>query len=337
MTPNMASNTSPYGWRFWYVLFSILCSIYAFFLNSALLETFQEQLIKEYFDFTRTIYSPQKIYLAESILFSWGGFLLGAGKHWLYYKLYCSFAIVLALPAIAYFAASYFENAIKSWAFLLVFVLSSQYFWGPYYIGMPDPLISILLVVLILQQRPLHIFIVAVLATLTHFSISTISIFCVSLLLASLPNQSRQFKITYIKYALLGLVTGRALLALWYFRFKYDLNTRVDYVTDLGFTHFVDRYLANVSGFWLAPGWIFLGLFVAISVWALYRKLFLFALSMYITLVLAYASLFFTRDGLRVFALVMTGPYAFMLKTVIDNWVATKHIAQPPTASTTAK
>lgn len=314
----MQEPTTPYSWRFWYILFSLGCSVYAFFLNTALIETFQEQLIKEYFDFTRTIYYPQQIYLAESILFSWIGFLLGAGKHWLYYKLFCSFAIVLAIPAIAFFAMQYFNNAIKSWCFLIVFLASSRYFWGPYYIGMPDPLISVLLVALCFQRRPLHVFCIAVLATLTHFSITAISIACISILLLSLPQQSQSIKIGYIRSALLGLLVGRALLALWYYRFKYELSTRVDYVTDLGLPHFLERYHENVAGFWLAPGWIFVCTISAAVLWAGYRKLYLFAACICITLALAYISLFLTRDGLRVFALVMSGPYTFVLKTVID-------------------
>ena len=315
----MQEPTTPYGWRFWYILFSLGCSVYAFFLNTALIETFQEQLIKEYFDFTRTIYYPQQIYLAESILFPWIGFLLGAGKHWLFYKLFCSFAIVAALPATAFFMMNYFNNAVKAWAFLLTFIATSKYFWGPYYIGMPDPLITVLLVALSVQRRPIPIFVCAVLATLTHFSITALSLFCIGLLLISNPKIERKFKIDYLKSAAIGLIVGRGLLALWYYRFKYDLSTRVDYVADLGLAHFIERYDANVYGFWLSPGWIFLFVFFVISIWAIHRKLYLFALCMYVSLAASYVSLFLTRDGLRVFALVMVGPYVFVLKTFIDD------------------
>ena len=310
---------NPYGWRFWYVVFSIACSVYAFLSNTALLESYQESLIKEYFDFTRTIYQPQTTYLAESILLPWIGFLMGAGKHWLFYKLLCSFATILSVPAIAYFAMKYFDHPLKAWAFLLIFLATYRNIWGPYYIGMPDPLTVVLLVAISFERRPLAVFFLTTLAAVTHFSITFIAIFCFMALLICSKANTKEFKVATIKYAVLGLVVGKLLLAIWFYRFKYQLTTRIDYVTDLGLMHFVDRYLADVIGYWLTPGWPFLIMFFFLVFWAIKSKQRLLPLMMFAAITLAYIALFFTRDGLRVFAVTIVGAYVFMIKEFIDQ------------------
>lgn len=325
------TTNSPYCWRFWYILFSIACSVYAFLHNSALLESYQESLIKEYFDFTRTIYQPQTIYLAESVLFPWLAFLMGAGKHWLFYKLFCSFATILSLPAIAYFAMKYFNAPLKSWVFLLIFLLSYNNLWGPYYIGMPDPLTVVLLVAASFERRPLAIFILITLAAVTHFSITLIATLCFVSLLAFSHSTTKEFKTAIIKYALLGLIAGRLLLAIWFYRFKYQLNTRIDYVTDLGLTHFIDRYSADVAGYWMTPGWVFLATCVMLLAWLLKRKQYGFALMLSGSLILAYIALFFTRDGLRVFAVTIISAYVFALKEFIDQIFTQKGTRSPAT------
>ena len=313
------ATSSPYGWQFWYILFSVACSVYAALANSALLESYQEQLIKEYFDFSRTIYQPQTIYLAESVLFPWIAFLMGAGKHWLMYKLFCSFATVLSVPAIAYFAMKYFDHPLKAWAFLLIFLATYRNIWGPYYIGMPDPLTVVLLVAISFERRPLAVFFLTTLAAVTHFSITFIAIFCfISLLICSTSN-TKEFKIVAVKYAVLGLIAGKLLLAIWFYRFKYQLNTRIDYATDLGLMHFVERYLADVTGYWLTPGWPFLVVLFALVLWSIKNKQYLFALMILGSVTLAYIALFFTRDGLRVFAVAIVGAYVYMLKEFIDQ------------------
>lgn len=327
----MTSNTSPYGWRFWYVLFSIMCAIYVFFLNSGLLETFQENLIKEYFDFVRTIYYPQTIYLAESILFPWVAYLVGAGKHWLYYKIYCSFAIVMVLPAIAFFAMNYFNTATKSWCFFILFLTTFKYYWGPYYIGMPDPFVVIFLVACSLERSPKVLFIFVVLATLTHFTITLIALASIVALLIASPAYTRLKKLEYIKYVVAGVLTGRALLQLWYYRFNYAISDRIDYASDLGLRHFVTRYERNPVDFWLAPGVTFFFVLIIMLAVALFKKQIFYASAMLLTLTFAYISYFFTVDGLRVFGLVMVAPFSFMLRNALDQlpWLSQNRMQSP--------
>lgn len=308
-----------FDWRFWLLLFSVVTGIYMFFLNPTLIETFGEQLIREYYVFSRTIFSPQTEYYAESVLVPLLAFLVGASHHYLFYKIFCSFLILLILPTIAYFAARYFANAWRSWVFILLFVCTYKYLWRTYYIGHPDPITIICFAAMVLQRVPIATFVFALLATVSHFSMALIGIGSFALLLLASPKDQHPARLTFVKYALAGLVIGRLLLELWFFRFQYHLQSRIGYAEAHGLTNFLARYDLDPLGFWLTPGLAFLIVYGLICAYMLYTRRIIFSIAMLIPLALAYISLFLTVDGLRVFVVVITAPYVFMLRTIVDE------------------
>ncbi len=310
---------SHYDWQFWYVLFAAIAGAYAFFLNPSILESYREEWLSDYFDFSRSIYQSQKSYFAESLLLPWAALLLGASKHWLFYKLFGSFLNLLVLPVIAYAAAKYFNHAVKSWIFILVFLFTYRYLAETYYLGFPDPVTIMLLAGAAFQRKPILLFILVVLAAISHFSMTVVAIGALTMLVVTSPNFTKQYKITFIKYAVAALVLGKLLLTIWFYRFKYIPYSRLDWAIDYGLTSFVSRYQADISGFWLTPGIPFLctfGLFVCI---AILRRQVLFALAMLLALTGGYLALFFTIDGLRVFAVVTSAAYIFILKETIEQ------------------
>jgi hypothetical protein len=307
-----------FEWQFWYILFSFIVGTYFFFLNPALVESFSEQSLIFYFKFSQEIYSPQTNFYAESVLFAWLSFLFGASKHWLFYKIFSSFLTLLILPTIAYFASKYFDNIWRSWVFILLFVITYRYLWRTYYIGFPDAITIICLAAIALQRRPVIAFLLAVLATVSHFSMALISIGGLILLIVSTPTMLKKLRLSFVMHLIAGLVVGRLLLAVWFYRFKYSLQTRFDWAIDFGLTGFISRYQENISGFWLTPGISFLIVFGIICIWMFYKRSFMFVFVMVFCLALAYFSLFVTVDGLRVFAVVISAPYIFMLRAAVE-------------------
>jgi hypothetical protein len=301
------------------MLFSLVAGTYLFFLNPALVESFGEQWLYAYLQFSREIYSPQTNFHAESILFPWLSFLLGASKHWLFYKILCSFLTLLILPTIAYFASKYFVNCWRSWAFILLFVITYRYLWRTYYLGYPDHLTIICLAAVALHRQPTIAFLFTILATVSHFSIALISVGSLMVLILSTRSMSKKLRFSFVVHLVAGLVVGRLLLAIWFYRFQYHLQTRFDWAIEFGLTGFVERYQENISGFWLTPGLSFLVIYALTFAWMLYRKWFNFAFAMVICLVLAYVSLFLTVDGLRVFAVVISAPYIYILRVLVDE------------------
>lgn len=86
-----------------------------------------------------------------------------------------------------------------------------------------------------------------------------------------------------------------------------------------GYPFFMGRYEANILGFWLTPGALFLVLYFIITAYFLSRKKYAFVFSALYALAIGYTALFWTVDGLRVFAVVISAPYAYLLKIFISN------------------
>lgn len=315
----LASARDCFEWQFWYMLFSFIAAIYLFFLNPVLVETFTEQWVFGYLQLSQQIYSPQTNFYAESVLFPWLAFVLGGSKNWLFYKILSSFATILILPTIAYFASRHFANAWRSWLFLLLFVVTYRYLWRTYNLGYPDQITIIFLSVIALQQKYLAAFLFALLAAVSHFTIGVISVAGLIMLVIATPGISKTIRWTFVKYVALGLVSGRLILALWFLSFEYRLQSRLDWAVDFGLGGFIERYTQSPLGFWLTPGISFLVVYSGIFLWMCYRRWFQFALAMVICLALAYTALFMTIDGLRVFAVVISAPYVFILRIVVEQ------------------
>jgi hypothetical protein len=310
-----------FDWRFWYILFSLCAASYLFFLNPALIESFGEEWLYAYLKFSREIYSPQTEFYAESVLFPWLSFLLGTSKHWLFYKILCSFLTLLILPAIAYFAAKYFDSSWRSWLFVLLFVVTYRYLWRTYYLGYPDHITMICLAALALQRQPAVAFIFSVLAAVSHFSIALIGVSGLILLVLTAPGLKKSGRLAFCSHAFAGLIVGRILLEIWFYRFNYELQSRFNWALDFGLTEFIERYQENPTRFWQTPGIAFLMLYGIACFLIFFKRNFLFGLSMTLCLLLGYVALFLTVDGLRVFAAVIIAPYVFILRTIVDGLV----------------
>ena len=277
-------------------------------------------------EFSRTIFQPQSAYYAESVLLPLIAKVVGATKSLEAYKILCGIFTICILPVTAFVAQRYFQNLFKTLLFIVVFGLSFQYF--QYYIlGFPDPLTILLLVSAVFQKRLGAVFVLLVLAMLSHFSMAALSAIGLIGLVYCSPNTGSYSRKKFVGVALAAIFTGKALLLAWYAVFHYQLLSRLDWALAKGYMFFLERYETNMAGFWLTPGISFLALYLLIAAYFLMQKRFTFVFYALLALAISYIALFWTVDGLRVFAVVIAAPYIYLLLSFINSlsfWKAVK-------------
>jgi hypothetical protein len=309
------------------VLVSALLGIYLFFLNPWLSSDLNSDSYSWFLEFSRTIFQPQSAYYAESILLPLIAKLTGLNQSLETYKLLCAVLVLLILPVTAISAHTYFKNIAKSALFILLFALSFS-FLQYYILGFPDPLTILLLVTSVFQKRFSVMFLALFLAMLSHFSMAALSVVGLVGLAYFSPNENFHARKKIAGITLAAILAGKAILIAWYFVFHYQLVSRLDWVLGKGYPFFLERYKANISGFWQTPGALLLMLYLIILAYFLSQKKYAFVISAFFALVISYLALFWTVDGLRVFAVVISAPYAYLLIVFISNiwekWNATK-------------
>ncbi len=301
------------------VLFSFVFGSYLFFLNPALSSAFDvsDKNIEWYAVFSKNIAHPTTTYIAESILLPLSAKILGASVSSQSYRFLCGLLTISLLPFLAILTHRFFNSTAKAFLFVLIFGISFTYL-SHYRLGFPDPLTIAFLSFTALQRRALGIYLGSLLAGLSHFSMSVFALSALALLWSCSPTSARALRIQSLKFIALGLISSRVLLSLWFYVFEYKLISRADVVLDGGLTLFINHYNQSPWEFWLTPGLLFLMSYLAIAgYFALQRKT-LFVVALFMALGLAYTAHFFTVDGLRVFAVVISSAYVFMLAACID-------------------
>ncbi len=303
----------------WLIVFSLALGLWLFFLNSQLSAAFEvsEKNIEWYAIFSKNLFHPTTSYIAESILLPFVAKVLGANASTQSYRFLCALATISLLPLLAATAQRFFDSTAKAFLLVLIFGVSFTYL-SNYWLGFPDPLTIALLLFTALQRRPVAMFFGALFAGLSHFSMSLFALSALFLPWMALRTVSKEARHAAFTAIGLGLVASRLLLALWFYLFEYRLTSRADFILDNGLSFFIDRYNQSPLAFWLVPGVIFLISYGLIIAYFLAKRKLLFASSLCGALGVAYLAHFLTVDGLRVFAVVISGAYVFMLAACID-------------------
>lgn len=307
-------------------LISAALGSYLFFSNPWLNSDLHSDSYSWFLDFSRSIFQAQSAYYAESILLPLSAKLIGATKSIENYKLLCGLLMISILPVVSIFTQRYFCNPVKTLLFIILFGFTFQYL--QYYIlGFPDPLTILLLVVAVFQKRLGAMFILLVLAMLSHFSMAALSVIGFAVLVYFSPNTDFHSPWKLVGISLAAILAGKAILLSWYAIFHYQLLSRLDWALGKGYIFFLERYETNMTEFWLTPGIPFLVLYLLIAAYFLVQKRFTFVFSAFFALAISYIALFWTVDGLRVFAVVIAAPFAYLLLSFINSlpfWKADK-------------
>ena len=300
------------------VLISLGLGAYLFFGNPWLIADYQSDSYSWFVDFSRSIFQSQSAYYAESILLPLIGKLISASRSIFFYKSLCAAITLGILPITGVLAQRYFQNFYKTLIFILLFGLSFQYLQF-FILGFPDPLTIVLLLAVIFQRNVSAIFCLATLALLSHFSMAVVGVLALLGLVYTSPDLMRATAKKYSGSLLLSLLAGKLILLSWYWIFHYQLQSRLNWALDKGYPFFFERYQADVYGFWLTPGIAFLILYGLILSYFLVRRQLLLVGAAIAALAMAYAALFWTVDGLRVFAVTIAAPYGYLLMTFIQS------------------
>jgi len=305
------------------VVISLALGTYFFLQNPWVAADLRSDSYVWFLDFSRGIFQAQSAYYAESILLPLIAGLVGATKSLESYKILCGIFTICILPITAIFAYRNFQNLFKTLVFIVLFALSFQYL--KYYIlGFPDPLTILLLASAVFQKRLAAMFFLLVLGMLSHFSMAALSVLGLVGLVYFSPNAGLDSRKKLVGVALAAIITGKALLLAWYAVFHYQLVSRLDWALGKGYSFFLDRYAANVTEFWLTPGIPFLGLYFFITAYFLMKQKYAFVLSALLALAISYIALFWTVDGLRVFAVVIAAPFSYLLLSFINSLLCRK-------------
>ena len=267
--------------------------------------------------FSESIFKPQNIYLAESILMPLLAKTVGADQTIAKFQILTIFFQLSLMPVICIVFNRTIRSTVGVWL-AIALVASSFNYLTKFELGFPDPLTMLLLVcALAAKKRALSAFIL--LAGLSHFSTAVLSALCFLAIRIAYKWQQQELNWRDEAYIIYGLIGSKICLVLWNFFFKYRLNSRMEFVVDKGIGYFWDRYSLNPSAFWLTPDAAFLwvnGIFLA---YLILKKWYWLIAAQLLMLTIAYASLFVTVDGLRVFAVVVACPFIYMISIVADS------------------
>ena len=293
-------------------------SSYLFFNNPWLISDYYSESYSWFVDFSRSIFQPQSAYYAESILLPLIGKMIGASRSILLYKSLCAALVISILPIMGVLAQRYLQSFYKALAFVLLYGFTFNYLQF-FILGFPDPLTIALLLATVFQRKVSLVFFLVTLASLSHFSMAAIGVLSLASLVYASPATLRIPSGKYLSTLLLALLAGKLILVGWYSVFHYQLQSRLDWASGKGYAFFLERYIADLQGFWLTPGILFLVLYGLISAYFLLCRQFLFVAAAVFALVLAYLALFWTVDGLRVFAVVISAAYGYLLVSFIQS------------------
>jgi hypothetical protein len=305
---------------FSYLSYSLLLGLVCFFMHPNLAESFDSSNghFEWYAIFSKEIFQPNYAYIAESVLLPLIAKFLGANSSLQSYRLLCSFVTILILPLVAIFAERRFKS-IAAGVVLITFLALTFPYLRLFWLGYPDPLTIIFLAGAAFATTRKGLFVSALLAALTHFSIACLAIVGLAALLFTAPKPPHAIsRKAAISSLFLGLVVAKIILIMWFAVFDYKLDSRLNIVMTEGLARFIEQgQRRGVLAFWLTPGISLLAGYLILFLIALTQRMYKFTVAMVFALSIAYLSVFFTIDDFRVFAVAVSAVYIFSLIIIV--------------------
>jgi hypothetical protein len=267
-------------------------------------------LADNYWTFANSIFEPQTVFWAESILMPLLAKILGATSDLLAFQFLSVFLTLCILPVFCLVLQRQVKNSLAVLLGVVVFAMTFR-FLPDHILGSPDPLTIILILLAAGSQRKavtLYIF----LAGLSHFSLAVVATLSM-LPLHALAQPKSDSNFTRAKYLFAGLVLSKIILVGWYWIFDYQLFSRLDFVLDKGLSYFWQLFIANPIVFLYTPGRVFGLISLLIMGYLLFKHSYAAVLGYCFALAVTYLALFITLDGLRIFSVVIVGAYFHFL------------------------
>ncbi len=263
-------------------------------------------LADNYWTFADSIFEPQTVFWAESILMPLMAKLLGASSDLLAFQILNAALTLSILPIFCLMLQRHVASNTAVALGTVVFAVSFRYLHD-HILGSPDPL-TIILIVMAAASRNTSLALYVFLAGLSHFSLTLVAVLAMYPLLA-MRSASSESLLKHAKPIVIGLVLSKMFLLSWYWFFDYQLFSRWDFIMDKGLGHFWKLFADNPLGFLYTPGRVFGLVSVLLSAYLLFKRRYVVVLAYCFALVVTYAVVFITLDGLRIFSVVIVGAY----------------------------
>jgi len=318
------------------LLIGLAIGAYQFFhpvfpIAAYLTTPYRVALADNYWTLADSIFRPQTLPWAESILMPVLAKVLGASSDLLAFQFFNVFLTICIMPVFCLLLKKQLTSTKALVVGIVVFACTFRYL-RDYVLGAPDPLTMILILLAVAAQNKLLVLYVF-LAGLSHFSLALVAMFALiplSVVSATYPKDI--FRST--RHIIVGLVLSKLFLIGWNWVFEYHLFSRWDFLVDKGLSHFTAQFLDNPIQFFYTPGPVFgLTSLLAMS-YMLLKKRYMVVLAYGFALAVTYGALFITLDGLRIFSVVIIGAYFnFIVLCLKQFFQPTKQVAQLAAAS----
>jgi hypothetical protein len=223
MIENTSSKAEEFKKDIFYV-FSLILSCYLFFNNPQFFNWFVIEYEPISLGYSKEIFHPghmaKVMYWGESILLPLLVQVSGASQSRSAYFFFCGLIYLAIIPTFSYLALQRLESPLKALLFILLLVTTFPYLRQIDY-SSPDFLTILLIGTAVLSESYLILFFGTLLATLSHFSITLVSTVGLISLLYFSPLLDSKSNRNAVLYLIGGLLAGRGLLALWYWKFDY--------------------------------------------------------------------------------------------------------------------
>jgi hypothetical protein len=199
-----------------------------------------------------------------------------------------------------------------------VFLFAVTYrFLQDHILGSPDPL-TILLLLIAAASRNRALAVCVFLSGLSHFSLTAVAVVAMAPLQALIrPTDESVYRQATIMAA--ALLACKLFLIGWYWFFDYQLFSRWDFIFDKGIHHFWNLFKDDPIAFLYIPGRIFGLASVLMMTYLLFKRSYGAVLAYCFALFMTYAVLFITLDGLRIFSVMIVGPYFIFLTLFLNR------------------
>ena len=263
-------------------------------------------LADNYWTLADSIFRPQTLPWAESILLPLLAKVLGASSDLLAFQFLSVFLTLCITPVFCLMLQAHVKSAWGVALGLVVFIATFR-FLPDHILGSPDPL-TIIFILLMAGSRQKALIFYTCFAGLSHFSLAAVA--AVAMLpLHALSQPKSESIYSQIKYIFAGLLLSKIFLIGWYWVFDYHLFSRWDFLVDKGLGHFWKLFIDNPIAFLYTPGRVFGLISLLIMGHLLFKRHYAAVLGYCFALVVTYSALFITLDGLRIFAVVIVGAY----------------------------
>ena len=301
----------------------VVCAVSAWtlFHNASLTALLEDntRTIEWYGIFANQIFHPFQTYISESVLLPFIAKVLGASASRSAWLVLCALMLFLVMPVLTGIVLMQTKSATKSLLFLAFIFLVLDLQDLP--LGFPDPMTIMMLGIVALQRRSTPLFFSALIASISHFSLSIFSLIGLAIVIfcdlrdgLSIAEKKRRI------YCLaLGALAGKVFVGLWHLLLNYHAESRLQWALNYGVQEFWKRYVDDPTAFWLTPGISFLIAYAILLCALAWRSSLRLAIAGVIVLVIAYIANYLALDGVRIFTTAASASLVYLTFRLVES------------------